>query len=112
MISVDYLRWPVNLLVDELFILFSVENITRSKPMFNKKKKVLVDEKGQGMTEYIIIVALIAIASITIVGFFGDNIRGLFAGAGDQLTGSSNTSTTTYGSGDVDKSSGTVGDSF
>ncbi|MGB1885566.1 MAG: pilus assembly protein [Gammaproteobacteria bacterium] len=31
---------------------------------------------GQGMTEYIIIVALIAIAAIAIYGFFGDTIRG------------------------------------
>lgn len=30
---------------------------------------------GQGMTEYIIIVALIAIAAIAIYGLFGDTIR-------------------------------------
>ena len=31
---------------------------------------------GQGMSEYIIIVALIAIAAIAIYGLFGDTIRG------------------------------------
>ena len=29
-------------------------------------------ESGQGMTEYIIIVALIAVAAIAVVGIFGD----------------------------------------
>jgi Flp pilus assembly pilin Flp len=31
---------------------------------------------GQGMTEYIIIVALIAVAAITVYGLFGDTVRG------------------------------------
>ena len=43
--------------------------------------------RGQGMTEYIIIVALIAIAAIGVVTIFGDNIRDLFAGATDALAG-------------------------
>ena len=40
--------------------------------MIKQKLKQL----GQGMTEYIIIVALIAIAAIAIYGLFGDTIRG------------------------------------
>jgi len=32
-------------------------------------------QAGQGMTEYIIIVALIAVAAIAVYGFFGDAIR-------------------------------------
>ncbi len=43
--------------------------------------------RGQGMTEYIIIVSLIAIASIGIVSLFGDNIRRLFAMAADATAG-------------------------
>jgi Flp pilus assembly pilin Flp len=43
--------------------------------------------RGQGMTEYILIVGLIAIASIGIVGLFGDNIRRLFAMASDSVAG-------------------------
>lgn len=43
--------------------------------------------RGQGMTEYIIIVALVAIAAIGVVTIFGDNIRDLFAGATNALAG-------------------------
>ena len=43
--------------------------------------------RGQGMTEYIIIVALIAIAAIGVITIFGDNIRDLFAGATNALAG-------------------------
>ena len=42
---------------------------------------------GQTMTEYIIIVALIAIASIAVVTVFSDQIRSLFAGSTRQLSG-------------------------
>jgi len=41
--------------------------------------------RGQGMTEYIIIVALIAIAAIGVVTIFGDNIRRLFGTSADAL---------------------------
>ena len=53
-------------------------------------KKLRRDQRGQGMTEYIIIVALIAIAAIGVVTLFGDNIRNLFAGASDSLAGKTN----------------------
>ncbi len=54
--------------------------------------KQKMKQLGQGMTEYIIIVALIAIAAIAIYGLFGDTIRGqmgimteeLAGGAGDR----------------------------
>jgi Flp pilus assembly pilin Flp len=39
------------------------------------------------MTEYIIIVALIAIAAIGVVSLFGDNIRALFATSANALAG-------------------------
>ena len=42
---------------------------------------------GQGMTEYIIIVALIALAAITGVKFFGTAIQGSFAGMTATLSG-------------------------
>ncbi len=44
-------------------------------------------KRGQGMTEYIIIVALIAIATIGVVTLFGDNIRMLFSASADALSG-------------------------
>lgn len=46
--------------------------------------------RGQGMTEYIIIVALIAIAAIGVITLFGDNIRRLFGMSADALGGDSN----------------------
>jgi pilus assembly protein Flp/PilA len=51
--------------------------------------------KGQGMTEYIIIVALIAIAAIGVVGLFGDNIRALFSTSANALAGNESTGTDT-----------------
>lgn len=47
------------------------------------------DERGQGMTEYIIIVALIAVAAIAVVGFFGDVVRNQFYNMTAALAGSS-----------------------
>lgn len=45
--------------------------------------------RGQGMTEYILIVCLMAIASIAVVTVFGDHVRGLFAMSADALAGDS-----------------------
>ena len=56
-------------------------------------KKTLIRKnarRGQGMTEYIIIVALIAIAAIGIITLFGDNIRRLFAMSADSRAGNDN----------------------
>ena len=47
------------------------------------------NQSGQGMTEYIIIVALIAVAAIAVVGFFGDVIRNQFSNMTAALAGSS-----------------------
>jgi pilus assembly protein Flp/PilA len=53
-------------------------------------KRLRGETKGQGLTEYIIIVALIAIAAIGVVTLFGDNIRKLFGGAANSLSGDTN----------------------
>lgn len=42
---------------------------------------------GQGMTEYIIIVALIAIAAIAAYSFFGDTLRNQVGGMATELSG-------------------------
>lgn len=57
------------------------------------------DQRGQGMTEYIIIVALVAIGTIAVVTIFGNNVRGLFALSADGLQGQRNLTATEYGSG-------------
>lgn len=49
--------------------------------------KKQLKQLGQGMTEYIIIVALIAIAAIAIYGFFGDTIRGQMGAMTQELAG-------------------------
>ncbi|MBL8954681.1 MAG: hypothetical protein JNK82_28140 [Myxococcaceae bacterium] len=54
------------------------------------KKALKTKKRGQGMTEYIIIVALIAIAAIGIITLFGDNIRRLFGMSADALAGDDN----------------------
>ncbi len=41
-------------------------------------RKFLKDEKGQGMVEYILIVALIAVAAIVMVRLFGTKISQAF----------------------------------
>ncbi len=44
---------------------------------------------GQGMTEYIIIVALIAVAAIGVYSFFGQTVRNQTAGMAKELSGQS-----------------------
>lgn len=44
---------------------------------------------GQGMTEYIIIVALIAVAAIGVYSYFGETIRSQMAGMTNELAGKS-----------------------
>jgi Flp pilus assembly pilin Flp len=39
------------------------------------------------MTEYVIVVALIAVAAIGVVTVFGDNVRNLFATSAEALAG-------------------------
>ncbi len=46
-------------------------------------------QAGQGMTEYIIIVALIAVAAIGVYSFFGSTIRNQTAGMAAEMAGSS-----------------------
>lgn len=45
--------------------------------------------RGQGMTEYIIIVALIAVAAIGVYSLFGKSIRNQVAGLAKEITGQS-----------------------
>ena len=54
-------------------------------------QKMIRRQDGQGMTEYIIIVALIAIAAIGVVTVFGDNIRRIFGTSANALSGASST---------------------
>ena len=44
-------------------------------------------QRGQGMTEYIVIVALIAVAAIAVYQFFGNTIRQQTAGIAREVSG-------------------------
>ncbi|RYG12684.1 MAG: pilus assembly protein [Burkholderiales bacterium] len=46
-------------------------------------------QRGQGMTEYIIIVALIAVAAIAVFTFFGGTVRNQVAGMAKEISGQS-----------------------
>ncbi len=75
--------------------------------------------RGQGMTEYIIIVALIAIAAIGVFTFFGETARQQIAGmamelsgsdAGDQIENAGAAAENAAGQADKDKGLGTYND--
>ena len=44
-------------------------------------------QKGQGMVEYIVIVALVGLGSIAAYSFFGQSVRGQTAQMADQIAG-------------------------
>jgi Flp pilus assembly pilin Flp len=56
------------------------------KTLQNRKKI-----RGQGMTEYIIIVALVAVAAIGVYSFFGETIRNQMSGISSEVVGTSAT---------------------
>lgn len=47
--------------------------------------------RGQGLTEYVLIVALIAVGAIVFVAAFGNNVRALFAKSANMLAGQPST---------------------
>lgn len=53
----------------------------------NQAVKTSRQQRGQGMTEYIIIVALIAIAAIGAFSYFGDTARNQVAAMASELGG-------------------------
>jgi hypothetical protein len=55
----------------------------------SRKIRRLARQLGQGMTEYIIIVAVIGIASIAVYALYGDVLRNQTAAAGVALSGES-----------------------
>ena len=63
--------------------------------------KRFLKQIGQGMTEYIIIVALIAIAAIAAYSFFGDTVRQQVGNMAAELGGSSGDAGAAKGKGDA-----------
>ena len=65
-------------------------------------KKALKRKDGQGMVEYIIIVAIIAVAAIAVFGLFSDRIRAMLGGATVELGGDEAAAETAVGTGSAD----------
>jgi Flp pilus assembly pilin Flp len=63
-------------------------------------------KRGQGMTEYIIIVAVIAVLALAIVTQFGDQIRNLFFVTGSEMAGEDESIENKMDSGNVDRGMG------
>lgn len=57
--------------------------------------KSLSRQSGQGMTEYIIIVALIAVAAIATYQFFGQTVRNQTAAIANEIAGNDGTAART-----------------
>lgn len=45
------------------------------------------EESGQGMTEYALILALVAIAAVVLLGSLGDQVKGVFGRVVEELGG-------------------------
>lgn len=63
--------------------------------MMNKIKGLFIEEQGQGMTEYGLILGLIALAVVTVLGLFGDELNIKFQALLTELQGGTGTGTTT-----------------
>lgn len=63
-------------------------------------------KKGQGMTEYIIIVGLIALSAIVIVALFGKQIKAQFAGMTGAMSGDNASSKVTQHGADAQTNAG------
>lgn len=57
------------------------------KPTSNSIQRAGQGDRGQGMTEYILIVFLVAVAVLGMVGIFGNQVRTLFGMSADALAG-------------------------
>ena len=49
-------------------------------------KKMMLKKKGQGMTEYILIVALIALVAVASIQLFGEKIKAKFTSLADTIS--------------------------
>ncbi|KKB41817.1 Flp family type IVb pilin [Bacillus thermotolerans] len=55
--------------------------------MLELMKALFIEEEGQGMTEYGLILGLIAIAAVAALGFVGDDLVSTFNNIIDELPG-------------------------
>ena len=53
-------------------------------------KNIWTEEEGQGLVEYGLILALIAVAVIAVLGLLGTNLNNIFTGVKDKLVAPAN----------------------
>ncbi|MFZ4403961.1 MAG: Flp family type IVb pilin [Pseudobdellovibrionaceae bacterium] len=58
--------------------------------------QILTNQKGQGLIEYLIIVALVAVASITVMKVVGGNVNAQFGNIARVLSGRESTAVETH----------------
>jgi Flp pilus assembly pilin Flp len=63
-----------------------IASLNEREILFMNVRK-LSKERGQGMTEYIIIVALIAVAAIGVYSYFGQTVRNQTAAIAQEVSG-------------------------
>lgn len=72
----------------------------------SSRKQTTRAQRGQGMTEYIIIVALVAVAAIAVYQFFGQTIRSQTSGIAAEVSGKSATAAITAAQAAADGAAG------
>jgi Flp pilus assembly pilin Flp len=77
----------------------------KNRLMISKRR---LQQLGQGMTEYIIIVALIAIAGIAAYSCFGQTMQGAVADVSTELSGQQSKDTAKTGAAEAQKEASTV----
>lgn len=55
--------------------------------MLSKLKRLKLNQKGQGLIEYLIIIALVAVAGISVMSVVGQNVRAQFAVVANSIQG-------------------------
>lgn len=55
------------------------------KKMLNGMKGFFANEEGQGMVEYGLIIALVAVGAVVAITAFGDDIGAFFTGLGTSI---------------------------
>ena len=83
--------------------------ITSSEAAIMSAQAKRNSQRGQGMTEYIIIVAMIAVAAIAVYQYFGQTVRNQTAAIAQELSGKDGTAAKTAAQTASEKAK-TVGD--
>ncbi|GEM_PF-370859 len=51
----------------------------------SKMKRMIRQTRGQAILEYIIVIAIVAVAALTVLGLFSDRIKALIAGSASAI---------------------------